>query len=225
MRLIAGLLALLAITALANRALAIDDGHLAGLKRETAEKVLMSFRAPAFYLVTQKGGELRSSVSAQSHIVTRAHEQTTILFITANDAAEYGRHIMRNGTIPSSEQVTVRVTNLNNIMVAIYLRQVDFVIMETAKPAVLIITTFVDSNLQHYVHTINGKRFIPAFLTHASAQLFESKYLPAGKYTRLGIDFLSHLGLIQSHLDTDTPVVTFGEMLDETLNDVARSGI
>ncbi len=203
---------------------AIDKGFFGGLKPETAEKVLMSFWAPVYYVVTEKGTNVAASLQEKKPYASHAYPHAILLFIEESDAKSYGQFLQK--TAP--ERLGMKASNLNRIMAALYKARMDppsndgnkpdVVIVDTLQPIIPVIEMFVDQQQRPYVHELRGKQFIPAFMSRDGANAFEATVNAAGKgkYSRRGIDFRSHLKIVESFVNTNTPVVTFA-------NDSARS--
>jgi len=220
---------------LSGNAFAIDKDYFSGIKTETAEAVLMSFLSPAYFVVRDGGGELASSVKERNMFASMPYPHASLLFLKERDAILYIRVLQES----APQRFGIKTTNLNRIMVAQYasrgkpvsddVNKPDFVIVDTlSKSPVLIVDTFVDDMQQPFIYEKNGKKFIPAFLTHDIAIAFEPTVNAAGrgKYSRRGIDFRSHLLFVERYVKSDTPVITFGEdaqkLMDYYISNIAK---
>lgn len=212
--------------------IAIDKYFLDDLKPESAEKVLMSFRAPVFYLVTEKGANLVQAIKEKTPYVSHAYQHAILIFVEEKDARSYGQFLQKS----APERLGLKGSNLNRILVGIYRvkneppssdgRKPDMVIVDTFQPAIPLIEMFVDQQQRPYVHELRGKAFIPAFMSREEAAAFETTVNAAGKgiYSRRGVDFRSHLKIVETYINTETPVVTFANRSLESMNLYAEEG-
>ena len=207
-------------------AFAIDRGFLGGLKPETAERVLMSFWAPLFYVVSDKGGSVIASIQEKKPYTSNMYKHAALLFIEEKEATSYGQYLQKS----SSERLGLKGTNLNRILVHLYQTRndppsndkakPDMVIVDTIQPIIPVIEVFVDEQQRPYVHELRGKKFIPAFMSRDGANAFETTVSASkrAKLSRRGVDFRSHLKFIETYIGTDTPVVTFANDVPKSMN-------
>ncbi len=211
---------------LSQPAFAIDRGFFGGLKPETAERVLMSFWAPLFYVVSEKGGSVIASIQERKPYTSHLYKHAALLFIEEKEAWSYQRHLQKT----SPERLGLKGTNLNRILVHLYQTRneppsndkakPDMVIVDTIQPIIPVIEVFFDEQQRPYVHELRGKKFIPAFMSRDGAIAFETTVggSKKGKFSRRGVDFRSHLKFIESYVGTDTPVVTFANEAPKSMN-------
>ena len=219
---------------ISHAAYAIDKDFFTSLKPETAERVLMSFQSPLYYLWGERSGELVSSINEQKPYTSSTYKYAIMLFLAKDDVIAFLRNLQK--TAP--ERLGYRVTNMNRIMVAQYKKmgqpnsdkpkEADLVIVDTFLPLIPLVETIFEDNLQPYVHEYKGKKFIPSFLSRNDAIAFEEalKTSGKGKVRRIGLDFRSHLKFVEGLIDSGAPVITFGEdiqkMMDYYVEKVAK---
>jgi hypothetical protein len=213
---------------------AIDKGFFSGLKPESAERVLMSFQSPLYFPSGERSGELVASINVPKPYASSTYEFVILMFLTRDDAAAYLRILMK--TAP--ERLGYRGTNMNRIMVAQYKKlgqpnsnnrnEADFVIVDAFLQLMLVVQTIYDEKLQPYVYEYKGKRFIPSFLHEKDAIAFQEMLQTSGKgkMRRVGVDFRSHLKFVEGLIDSDAPVITFGEdfqkYMDNYVENIAK---
>lgn len=199
---------------------AIDKGHFTKLKPESAEKVLMSFEAPAYYLVTEQGGNnLGDTFNERPPFASVPFKHAILLFLDRNDAVTWAQRAQQR----TNTRYTIKATNLNRMMVAQYKtlnnpistdpKTPDFIVVETLSKIAPVVEAFVNTKtMEPFVYSEKGKKLIPAFFSRTDAIAFESKVKASGQgsFMRRGQDIRSHLALVERYISTDTPVITFG---------------
>jgi len=213
-------LALVCVTAAPSWASAIDKLTFDGLEPAKAERVLMSIQAPLYFPLYQDGGNVIINIGGKTWFAPGGpYEAATPLFTRPQRAIAYAQHIGGGARRIGG----VKVTNMNRILVAQFATRgvpnstdsnhPDFVVIDGLhdglgeQPE-----TLFDAQHKPFVHTLNGRRFVPAFLSANDAIAFVAKLKESGVdgIDRMGLDFHSHLKLVQDYIDSDAPIITFG---------------
>jgi len=213
-------LATVALAAAPLCAGAIDKASFDMLDPAKAERVLMSFQSPLYFPLYQDGGNVIVAIGTKTWFAPGGpYAAATPLFTRPQRAIAYARLI----SSPARRIGGVRSTNMNRILAAIYARRGTENSTDQGHPEFVVIDglqdgmpeqpeTLFDAQTKPFVYTLNGRRFVPAFVSASDAIAFVAKLKSAGVegINRVGLDFRSHLKLVQDYIDTDTPVITFG---------------
>jgi hypothetical protein len=204
---------------------AIDKGFFGNLKPETAEQVLMSFWAPVYYVVSEKHGNLVTSLDKPKPFASHTYKYVIYVFLDKNEALSYQQGLQKQ----FPERLKILDTNFNRLMVSLYnmrneppsedRTKPDMVIIDTLRPMIPVVEIYVDDQQRPYVHEVGGKKFIPAFMSREGAIEFESLINKSqkAKLIRRGVDFRGHLKFVEQYINTNTPVVTFADQVSRCM--------
>ena len=222
------LLAITTVLCATRPALAIDKGSFSRLDPVRAERVLMSFQAPLYYPVYQDGGNVIVSMKAKERYTSGTYEFAALLYTRPQDAVAFAQKLSQEGP----RKAAVKVTNMNRIMVAQYRSRDSAPSMDAGHPDFVIADalrssmgenpeTIFDAQMHPFVYERGGRHFVPAFLSADDAIAFVERMKAAGfdHLQRIGVDFQSHLKLVESAIDGDSPIITFGVGNVDTMMD------
>jgi hypothetical protein len=204
-------------------AFAVDKDYLESLAPKTAERVLMSFQAPLYYVTYEKGANISVKMTAKESYTSRAYDDAFLLFMDKASINTYKEQALR--AFPPN--LSIKATHMSRILVHMHTATPNASSDERAKfPMVIhqppghVTSSFADIKGQPYVHEHNGRRFIPAFLTIEQATEFEKAHLlpQKEKLTRVGLDFKTHVLFVESWINSATPIITFGDNATEAMN-------
>jgi hypothetical protein len=229
-------LALLAALCATQPVLAIDKGSFSKLDPARAERVLMSFQAPLYYPIYRDGGNVIVSLKERERYTSGSYEFAAMLYTRPQDAVAFAQKLSQDGP----RKAAVKMTSMNRIMLAQYRTRDSAASTDAGHPDFVIANaprmpmgenpeTIFDAQMHPFVYERGGRHFVPAFLSADDAIAFVDKMKASGvdHLNRVGLDFQSHLKLVESAIDSDAPIITFGVGNVEALMDayVAASSL